>query len=71
MSVIPNHFVDAVVAIGVGQQFNGHIEKMWIGTGFLVSIQEPDNIQTSTIYLITNKHVLNGRNTVYVRFNSI
>lgn len=71
MSIIPNNFVNAVVAIGVEQQCNGYIEKLWIGTGFLVSMQEPNNIQTSTIYLITNKHVLNGKNTVYVRFNSI
>lgn len=71
MSVIPNNFINAVVAIGVEQQCNGHIEKFWIGTGFLVSMQEPNNIQSSTIYLITNKHVLNGRNTVYIRFNSV
>lgn len=71
MSIIPDNFVNAVVAIGVEQQCNGYIEKFWIGTGFLVSMQEPNNIQTSTIYLITNKHVLNGKNTVYIRFNSI
>ena len=70
MSVIPNNFINAVVAIGVEQQYNGHIEKIWIGTGFLVGMQEPNNIQSSTIYLITNKHVLNGKSTVYVRFNS-
>ncbi|MCM1126496.1 MAG: serine protease [Lachnospiraceae bacterium] len=71
MAIIPNNFVNAVVAIGVQQQCNGHREKLWIGTGFLVSMQEPNNMQVSTIYLITNKHVLNGKNTVYVRFNSV
>lgn len=71
MSIIPNSFINSVVAIGIEQQCNGYIEKLWIGTGFLVCMQEPNNIQASTIYLITNKHVLNGKNTVYVRFNSI
>lgn len=71
MSIIPNNFINSVVAIGVQRQCNGHIEKLWIGTGFLVSMQEPNNIQTSTVYLITNKHVLNGKSTVYLRFNSI
>lgn len=71
MSMIPDNFINAVVAIGIQQQWNGHIEKLWIGTGFLVYMQEPNNLQTSTIYLITNKHVLNGKHTVYVRFNCI
>ena len=71
MSIIPNNFINSVVAIGVEQQCNGYIEKFWIGTGFLVCMQEPNNVQASTIYLITNKHVLNGKNTVYVRFNSV
>lgn len=71
MPIIPNSFINSVVAIGVEQQCNGYLEKLWIGTGFLVCMQEPNNIQASTIYLITNKHVLNGKNTVYVRFNSI
>lgn len=34
MAIIPNNFVNSVVAIGVQQQCNGHIEKLWIGTGF-------------------------------------
>ncbi len=71
MSIIPINFINSVVAIGIQQQCNGHIEKFWFGTGFLVSMQEPNNMQASTIYLITNKHVLNGKNTVYIRFNSI
>lgn len=71
MSIIPNDFINSVVAIGVERQCNGYVEKLWIGTGFLVCMQEPNNLQTSTIYLITNKHVLDGKNTVYVRFNSV
>lgn len=71
MSLIPNHFINAVVAIGIQQQLNGRIERLWIGTGFLTQMQEPSNPQVSTIYLITNKHVLNGKNSVYLRFNCI
>lgn len=71
MSMIPKHFINAVVAIGIQQQLNGHMERLWIGTGFLTQMQEPSNSQVSTIYLITNKHVLNGKNTVYLRFNCI
>ena len=42
MSIIPNNFVNAVVAIGVEQQCNGYIEKLWIGTGFLVNNLRPE-----------------------------
>lgn len=70
MSIIPHNFINSVVAIGVQQQRNEYTEKFWIGTGFLVSMQEANNMQSSTIYLITNKHVINGKSAVYIRFNS-
>lgn len=50
MSIIPNNFVNDVVAIGIERQSNGYLEKLRIGSGFLVYIQEPNNIQTLTIY---------------------
>ena len=34
MSVIPNNFINAVVAIGVEQQCNGHIENFGLGQAF-------------------------------------
>ena len=39
MSLIPKHFIDSVVAIGVQQSCNEYLEKVWIGTGFLVDAQ--------------------------------
>lgn len=71
MSLIPKHFIDAVVAIGVQQSCNEYLEKVWIGTGFLVKKQEPNNNLLSTIYLITNKHVFNNNRMIYLRFNCI
>lgn len=31
MSLIPKHFINAVAAIGVQQNCNSHLEKVWIG----------------------------------------
>lgn len=68
MALIPPFFIDCVVAIGTvaeGQQ-------RWIGTGFLFGIlieETEDKLNKYTVYLVTNKHVLNNLNTINVRFN--
>lgn len=68
MSIIPNFYLNAVVALGVDGA-NG--EKHWIGTGFIVGRKEIDNPKLSTYYIITNKHVVKTPKYVYVRFNSL
>lgn len=70
MSLIPKGFINSVVAIGVDRIVAGKTEKVWIATGFLVSMQENNN-QQATVYLVTNKHVFQNKTVVYIRFNSI
>ena len=67
MALIPNFFLDTVVAIGVKNQQG---KKTWVGTGFLVGRKERENPAESTVYLITNKHVIETREKIFVKFNS-
>lgn len=68
MAIIPNFFLNAVVALGIDGT-NG--EKRWIGTGFIVGRKEVDNLSLSTHYIITNKHVIEHQAHIFVRFNSL
>lgn len=67
MAIIPPGFMDAVVALGVELPDN---KKYWVGTGFLVGRKEEDASNESTIYIITNKHVVKNQKQLYVRFNN-
>ncbi len=67
MAIIPSFFMDAVVSLGIELP---NKEKYWVGTGFLVGRKETDNSGQSTIYIITNKHVVNNQKMFYVRFNN-
>ena len=69
MALIPPFFLDCVVAIGVK---NSDGLKSWIGTGFLIGRffrQRDEGLNDYHIFLVTNKHVLEGKNSVVVRFN--
>lgn len=66
MAIIPSFFMEAVVALGVGLPNN---KKVWVGTGFLVGRKEENDPTKSTVYIITNKHVVRGQRELYVRFN--
>ena len=68
MAIIPSFFLDAVVALGVDI---GNGQKHWVGTGFLVGRKEKDYSGQSTIYIITNKHVVKNQKLLYVRFNNV
>ena len=68
MAIIPPFFMNAVVAIGVVGNDNC---KYWIGTGFLVGRKEKSNPALSTYYILTNKHVIKGQQSIVVRFNSL
>lgn len=68
MAIIPDFFLNAVVALGID---GGDGKKHWIGTGFIVGRKEIDNPNLSTYYIITNKHVIEQEKYVYVRFNSL
>ncbi len=40
-----------------------------MGTGFLVGRKEVNDSTKSTVYIVTNKHVVRGQRELYVRFN--
>ena len=69
MALIPPFFLDCVVAIGLLAS-NG--TKEWVASGFLfgefVERKSPTEA-TYRVYLVTNRHVFEGLQTAYVRFN--
>ena len=67
MSIIAPEFISSNVAIGI-DQLNG--DRLWIGSGFIVSRKETEEPSKMTCYLITNKHVVHGITSAYLRFNS-
>ena len=67
MAIIPSFFMDAVIALGIDTGTNN---KHWIASGFLVGRKETEDPNRFTIYIITNKHVVENKNLLYVRFNN-
>lgn len=67
MAMIPAFFADATVALSVEQPKGS---KVWIGTGFLVGRKEQDNPTLFSVYLITNRHVVDNQQRLDVRFNN-
>lgn len=65
MQIISNKYIDSVVSIGYN---NSKDELVWIGTGFLVGHKKLDECY---IYIITNYHIIEGKNSVFVKFNQI
>lgn len=57
MAIIPDFFMNAVVALGA--EFPSQ-QKQWIGTGFIVGRKEEKNPGLTTHYIITNKHLFVG-----------
>lgn len=68
MAIVPSHYFDAVVCIGVPGQTENKQNKKWIGTGFLVGRKE-EGTDGYRIFLITNYHVIENKENIYVRFN--
>jgi len=68
MALIPPFFLDTVVAIGT---LNDKNETIWIGTGFLYGqlITPVEGEKLYRVYLVTNKHVLQGLHIIILRFN--
>lgn len=67
MAIIPPFFMESVVALGMELPDKS---KYWIGTGFLVGRKEESDPKQSTVYIITNKHVVKNQKLLYVRFNN-
>lgn len=73
MALLPPFFLDTVVAIGVGDDPD---KRRWVGTGFIYGnlIKKKETAKGEQkryqLWLITNKHVLVGLKTIYIKFNS-
>lgn len=71
MALLPPFFLDAVVAIGVGRD---PAKRRWVGTGFIYGNKIPPTKINKDggyrLWLITNKHVLEGSREVYIKLNS-
>lgn len=70
MALIPSAFLDAVVAIGVG---NNPSERRWVGTGLIYGLliaTEADEQKNYDVHLVTNTHVLTDHAQVWLKFNS-
>lgn len=63
MAIIPIHYKNAVVSIGIKDPSNGNIQ--WIGTGFFV-IRKIDG-DNAMPFLISNKHVFTGSESIVIR----
>jgi S1-C subfamily serine protease len=71
MALIPPFFLDAVVALGVGDD---PTKRRWIGTGFLYGLLEKqvdEKNKSYFVFVVTNKHVLNGNDKIWIKFNSL
>jgi S1-C subfamily serine protease len=69
MALIPSFFPDCVVAIGV-EDSSG--KRVWVASGFLYGDYIADNKDGKKeyrVYLITNRHVFENMQLVYLRFN--
>lgn len=70
MALLPPFMLDAVTAIGVGDD---ETKRVWIGTGFLYGHFDKKLDETTksyNVFLVTNKHVLKGKKRIYLKFNS-
>lgn len=65
MAMLSPTMLDAVVAIGSKTEN----KFSWFGTGFIVARPFEEDQSRVTTYLVTNKHVLEGKSQIFIRFN--
>lgn len=63
MAIIPQFYKNAVVSIGIKNQNN---PTVWIGTGFFMTRAADDQGHVHP-FLITNKHVFQGKGSIVIR----
>lgn len=66
MALIPKHYIDSVVSIGIRRKDNS---IAWIGTGFFVHRRINEN--TVLPFLVSNKHVLEYNPDVVIRMKEM
>lgn len=67
MSIIPEYYSSAVVAIGI---LDSEHQEQWIGTGFIVGRKEASDKSKSTFYLVSNRHVFMNKRKITLQLNS-
>lgn len=72
MALIPSFFLNGVVSIGISPT-PSQGSTAWIGTGFIVGrpINDDAGVKRYHTFLVTNKHVLDGKTNIVLRFNSL
>ncbi|MHC4063346.1 MAG: S1 family peptidase [Planctomycetota bacterium] len=71
MALLPPFFLDSVIALGVGDD---PAQRSWIGTGFLYGALDRNSDEKNKVYfvsLVTNKHVLEEQEKVWIKFNAL
>lgn len=72
MALIPPFFLDCVVALGIAAP---QAPTQWIASGFLFGDpaqqeqQEPSSQRPYYVFLVTNRHVLDGKRQLAIRLN--
>ena len=66
MSVIPDQYINSVLSIGVSNS-NEHDDITWIGSGFFVSKRLSEDSTKARIFVVTNRHVIDGKKAVTLR----
>lgn len=70
MALIPPFFLDCVVALGNDDQEGS---RQWTASGFLYGhlLKSKRDTNEYNLYLVTNRHVLEGQSQIYLRFNPV
>lgn len=67
MSIIPDFYLNAVVSIGVLPDPTNLNNISWIGTGFFVGRTLVGQDDQTVPFLVSNKHVFEGKDAVVIR----
>lgn len=69
MALIPPFFLNCVVSIGIQAQN----QTNWIGSGFIVGrlIDSESSEKIYNTFLVTNKHVIQNKASIIIRFNDL
>lgn len=72
MALIPPFFLNCVVSVGV-PPIPPQTSATWVGTGFIVGRPFVDGQEAKKYhtFIVTNKHVLAGKEIILLRFNSL
>jgi hypothetical protein len=74
MSLLPRGYLDTTVAIESTRADGEAVRYRTIGTGFFIGLDYGDrsasSAETYRLFLVTNRHVLAGRDDLLIRVNT-